>query len=99
MPITKSGHDIGMKITLEWKTESIMESEFVPAAGQKVKNVNINVTYAATYALNMTVEGADNAIGDKNNGTITWSGSLDKFVATAYEGQVRIKDISVVVGE
>ncbi len=71
----------------------------VPAAGQKVKNVNINVTYAATYALNMTVEGADNAIGDKNNGTITWSGSVDKFVATASEGQVRFKDISVVVGE
>ena len=71
----------------------------IPTAGQKVKNVNINVTYAATYALNMTVEGADNAIGDKNNGTITWSGSVEKFVATASEGQVRIKDISVVVGE
>lgn len=69
----------------------------VPAAGQKVKSVNINVTYAATYALDMTVEGADNAVGNKDNGTITWSGSVDKFVATASEGQVRIKDISVVV--
>ena len=69
----------------------------VPPAGQKVKNVNINVTYAATYALNMTVEGADNAVGNKDNGTITWSGSVDKFVATASEGQVRIKDISVVI--
>ncbi|MBE6188052.1 MAG: hypothetical protein E7143_02875 [Rikenellaceae bacterium] len=69
----------------------------VPAAGQKVKSVNINVTYAATYALDMTVEGADNAVGNTDNGTITWSGSVDKFVATASEGQVRIKDISVVV--
>lgn len=69
----------------------------VPPAGQKVKSVNINVTYAATYALNMTVEGADNAVGNKDNGTITWSGSVDKFVATASEGQVRIKDISVVI--
>ncbi len=69
----------------------------VPPAGQKVKSVNINVTYAATYALDMTVEGADNAVGNKDNGTITWSGSVDKFVATASEGQVRIKDISVVI--
>ncbi len=68
----------------------------VPAAGQKVKSVNFNAI-SASYALDMTVEGADNAVGNTDNGTITWSGSVDKFVATASEGQVRIKDISVVV--
>ena len=68
----------------------------VPAAGQKVKSVNFNAI-SASYALDMTVEGADKAVGNTDNGTITWSGSVDKFVATASEGQVRIKDISVVV--
>ena len=63
-----------------------------PVSGQKVTSVTMTTT-AAKYAIDVNVNGAEAAKGDGAD-KITWTGSVEKFVATP-SAQIRIKNIVV----
>lgn len=68
----------------------------VPPAGKKVEKVVLNCL--SGKCANMTVL-SDNtiAVSDVKTNTVTWTGSVDKYVAQADASQVRAKSITVVL--
>ena len=69
-------------------------------AGKTFKKVTVQCpsTESGRYCLDMTgLEGGANATADKSALTITWSGSADRVVLYAVEGQVRVTGLELVI--
>lgn len=72
--------------------------EIVPPAGKTITSVVMNTVRYADKCVNMKVLGSETeAVADTKAFTISWSGNLDKFVAQAVNGQVRITAITVTL--
>ena len=69
-------------------------------AGKTFKKVTVQCpsTESGRYCQDMTgLEGGANATADKSALTITWSGSADRVVLYAVEGQVRVTGLELVI--
>ena len=69
-------------------------------AGKTFKKVTVQCpsTESGRYCLDMTgLEGGANAVADKSALTVTWSGSADRVVLYAAEGQVRVTGLELVI--
>ena len=64
-------------------------------SGKTIKSVKLNCTDASKCVDMKVIEGGNSAIANTTDLTISWSGSTNRFVAQAANGQVRVKVITV----
>lgn len=71
----------------------------VPPAGKTIVSVVMDTTHYSDKCTDMTVLTDNNSTAKADTGawTISWTGSLDKFVAHAVNSQVQIKTITVTL--